>query len=43
MEDFEVGTDLMEGENEDLFDIDELMGTEDNSLPEDSNSEEQET
>ena len=43
MEDFEVGTDLMEGENEDLFDIDELMGTEDNSLPENSNSEEQET
>ena len=28
MEDFEVGTDLMEGENEDLFDLDEITENE---------------
>ena len=27
-EDFEVGTDLMEGENEDLFDLDEITENE---------------
>ena len=31
MEDFEVGTDLMEGENEDLFDLDEITESEESA------------